>query len=110
MPRPFDATNTHNDHHLDTAGLSDRKYKAVAAVREAVARMEVVGWIDVEAQSYPPELPGWVIVYPQGRCVTPDAPEWLELRHLFETVATSALTAAGAPFEPRNVRCATMGQ
>jgi hypothetical protein len=42
MPRDFDATITLNDHHLDTAGLSDRKYKAVAAVREAVARWRVL--------------------------------------------------------------------
>jgi hypothetical protein len=98
MPHDFDATITLNDHHLDTAGLSDRKYKAVVAVREAVGRMEGAHWIDVDAESYPPDAPGWVIVYPRGRCVTPDTPEWWELRHLVETVATSALTVAGAPF------------
>jgi hypothetical protein len=43
MPYDFNATITLNDHQLDTAGLSDRKYKAVAAVREAVARMEGAG-------------------------------------------------------------------
>jgi hypothetical protein len=99
----FDATITFNDHHLDTAGLSDRKYKAVAAVQEAVAWMEGAGWIDVEAESYPPGGAGWVIVYPSGRRVTPDTLEWRELLHLVATVATSALTAsaltaAGAPF------------
>jgi hypothetical protein len=98
MPCNFDATITLNDRHLDTVGLSDRKYKAVAAVREAVARMEGASWIDVEAESYPPGAPGWVIVYPRGRSVTPDTLEWQKLRHLVETVVTSALTAAGAPF------------
>jgi hypothetical protein len=57
MPRDFEATITLNDHHLDTAGLSDRKCKAVAAVREAIARMEGAGWIDVEAESFPPGAP-----------------------------------------------------
>jgi hypothetical protein len=60
--------------------------------------MEGAGWIDVEAESYPPGAPGWVIVYPRGRCVTPDAPEWGDLRYLVETVATAALIAAGALF------------
>ena len=84
----FDATITLDDHHLDTAGLSDREAEATAAVREAVERMEGAGWIDVEAQSYPPELPGWVIVYPRGRCFTPDTPVWRALQHQVETVAT----------------------
>jgi hypothetical protein len=55
-------------------------------------------WIGVDAQSYPPELPRWVIVYPWGRCVTPDTPEWPDVLHRVETVVTAALVAAGAPF------------
>jgi len=98
MTREFDATITLNDHHLAAAGLSERKLKVVAAVREAVAQMKGAGWIDVEAESYPPGTAGWVIVYPRGRCDTPDAPEWRQLRHLVETVATASLIAAGAPF------------
>jgi hypothetical protein len=89
---------TLNDHHLEAAGLSGRKEQAVAAVREAVARIDGAGWIDVEAQSYPPGAAGWAIAYPRGRCVTPDTPGWRELRHRVETVATTALIAAGAPF------------
>src|SRR5208337_2744330 len=52
----FDATITLNDHHLATAGLSGPE--AAAAVRHAVEQMPGGGWIDVEAQPYPPELPG----------------------------------------------------
>jgi hypothetical protein len=97
MPCDFDATITINSHHLAAAGLSDRKYKGVAAVRGAVERMDGAHWIGVEAQSYLPELPGWVIVYPWGWCVMPDTPEW-GVRQRLEMVASSALTAAGAPF------------
>jgi hypothetical protein len=75
-PDAFDATITLNDHHLEAAGLSGCKAQAAAAVREAVERMDGAGWIDVEAQSYPPDAAGWVIVYPQGRCIAPDTPEW----------------------------------
>jgi hypothetical protein len=61
-------------HEAPAVTVSDRKHQAVAAVREAVERMDGAGWIDVEAQSYPPGASGWVIVYPQGRCTTPDTP------------------------------------
>jgi hypothetical protein len=94
----FDATITLNDHHLEAAGLSGCKAQAVEAVREAVARMDGAGWIDVKPQRYPAWAPGWVIVYPQGRCVTPDTPEWRELRHRVEAVASTALVAASEPF------------
>jgi hypothetical protein len=80
----FDATITLNDHHLEAAGLSGCKAQAIAAVREAVGRMEGAGSIDVEAESYPPGAAGWVIVYPRGRCVTPDTTGWRELRHRVE--------------------------
>jgi hypothetical protein len=110
MPCNFDATFTLNDHHLDAAELSDRKYKGVAAVREAVARMDGAHWIGVDAQSYPPDLPGWVIAYPRGWCVTPDTPEWCELRQRVESVVTVVLVPVETPFSPRNLRCATVGQ
>jgi len=90
----FDATITLNDHHSATAGLSGPE--AAAAVRHAVEQMPGAGWIDVEAQPYPPELPGWVIVYPQGRSVTPDTPAWHALRRDIEVMATAALVGAGA--------------
>jgi len=51
-----------------------------------------------EAESYPPGAAGWVIVYPWGRCVTPDTSGSRDLRHLVKTVATTALVAASAPF------------
>jgi hypothetical protein len=98
MPHDFDATITLNDHHHPAAGLTGRKAEAVAAVRGAVERMDGAHWIGVDAQSYPPELPGWVIVYPRGWCVTPDTPEWRDVLHRVETVVTAALVAAGAPF------------
>ena len=56
------------------------------------------GCIDVEAQCYPPRSAGWVIVYPPGRCITPDTPVWRELRQRVEAAATTTLAAAGAPF------------
>ncbi len=92
----FDATITLNDHHLVAAGLATPA--AVTAVREAVERMGGAGWIDVEAQTYPPGLPGWVIVYPQGHCIVPDAPAWCQLRRAVEEVAVAALVGAGKPF------------
>jgi hypothetical protein len=94
----FDAVITIGDHHLAPAGLAGRRSEAVAAVRTAVERMDGAGWIDVEAQSYPPELPDWVIVYPRGRSNIPDTPAWRELRRQVEAVAAAALVAAGAPF------------
>jgi hypothetical protein len=60
--------------------------------------MEGAGWIYVEAESDPPGAPGWVIVYPRGGASRPTRRSRGELRHLVETVVTSALTAAGAPF------------
>ncbi len=62
----FDATITLNDHRLGMAGMSDRRDEAVAAVRQAVERMDGAGWIDVEALDYPAHIPGWVILYPVG--------------------------------------------
>jgi hypothetical protein len=94
----FDAVITLNDHHLAKAGLTERRSEAVAVVRSAVERMDGAGWIDVEAQSYPPELPGWVILYRRGRGERPDTPAWRKLRHQVEQTATDALMAAGAPF------------
>jgi hypothetical protein len=66
-------------------------------MREAVERMDGAHWIGADAQSDPPELPGWVIVYPRGRCVTPDTPKWQELRQRLEMLASPAPAAAGAP-------------
>ena len=94
---PFDAVITLNDHQLDAAGLTGRAGEA-AAVRQAIERMDGAGWIDVEAQSYPPGLPGWVVVYPRGRCSTPQTPAWCERRRQVEAAATAALMVAGAPF------------
>jgi hypothetical protein len=92
----FDATITLNDHHLAKAGLTAHADAAVAAVRRAVETMDGAGWIGVAAQSYPPELPGWVILYPRGRGGTPDTPAWHELRCKVEAVVSAALLAAGA--------------
>ena len=97
-PDHFDAVITIGDHHLATAGLTGRSGEAAAAVREAVQRIDGAGWIDVEAQSYPPGLTGWVIVYPPGRSSTPHTREWCELRRQVEATATAALIVAGAPF------------
>jgi hypothetical protein len=55
---PFDAVITLNDHHLEAAGLAGRAAEAVAAVRQAVERIDGAGWIDVAAQYFPPQLPG----------------------------------------------------
>ena len=92
----FDAIITLNDGHLLTANMSDRPAEAVAVVRRAIEAIPGAGWIDVEAQTYPPSLPAWVIVYPLGRAATPDTPDWHETRRLVEAVAMSALVAAGA--------------
>jgi hypothetical protein len=94
----FDACITLNDHHLAAAALSGRKTEAVAAVRQAVEQMAGAGWIDVEAHSYPANLPGWIILYPRGRAAAPDTPAWRELRHTVEVVATAALIGAAVPF------------
>jgi hypothetical protein len=80
--------------------LSCRKDNAIAAVREAVERMDGAGWIGVAARRYPPGAAGWVIACPPGRCGTPGTPEWAELRQWVETVATNPLLAAGAPLQP----------
>ena len=98
MGLDFDATITLCDHHLAAAGLSDCKAEAVEAVRQAVDRMDGAGWIDVEAQSYPPHCQGWVIVYPRGHCITPHSPQGWELQHQVEAVAMAAMVAVGAPF------------
>jgi hypothetical protein len=90
----FDAVITLNDHHLEAAGLTKRKALAVAAVREAVGRMDGAHWIDVEAETFPAWASGWVILYPWGRSDRPDTPEWRKLLALVEGVATAA---AGAP-------------
>jgi hypothetical protein len=50
------------------------------------------------AESYPPELPGWVILRTPGRSDAPDTPAWRKLVHEVEEVATAALLVAGAPF------------
>jgi hypothetical protein len=94
----FDACITLNDHHLAAAGLTGRKGEAVKAVRDAVGRMDGADWVDVVAESYPPELPGWVILYSPGRSDWPDTAAWWELVQLVEDVATAAMVAAGAPF------------
>lgn len=60
--------------------------------------MDGAGWIDVEAFDFPPQCPGWVIVYPLGHCITPDTPYWRELQHEVEVVAMGAMVALGAPF------------
>jgi hypothetical protein len=51
-----DATITVTDDHLAAAGLSAEEADAVVAVRAAIDRMDGAGWIDVEAQSYPPGM------------------------------------------------------
>jgi hypothetical protein len=91
----FDATITLNDHHLATSGLSGPE--AVAAVRHAVECMDGAGWIDVEAQSYPATLPGWVILHPPGLFAAPDTSDWRDLQHTVEAMATAALAGAGTP-------------
>jgi len=92
----FDATITLKDQHLAAAGLTGRKAEAVEAVREAVERMDGAHWMGVDAQSYPPVLPGWVIVYPRGWCVTPDTPEYRELREGVEFRDAGDLAARGS--------------
>jgi hypothetical protein len=88
----FDATITLHDGHLAMAGLSGPE--AAAAVRRAVQGMEGAGWIDVEALSYPPHLPGWVVIFPAGRSGTPKELVWRDLLCQVEAVATAALAGA----------------
>ena len=94
----FDATITIGDHHLAATGLEGRRADAVAAVRAAVEQMDGAHWIDVEAQNYPPQCSGWLIVYPQGQCITPDSSAWRDLRHRVEQIATAVMIALGTPF------------
>jgi len=68
----FDTTIALSDRHLNARMLSDRKDQAVPAIRDNIERMDGAGWIDPEAQSYPPGTVGCVVVYPPGRCVTAD--------------------------------------
>jgi hypothetical protein len=89
----FDATITLNDHHLAIAGRSTPKADAVAAVRMAIEQMDGAGWIDVEAQPFPPELAGWVILYRPGRSDRPDTPAWRALSQRVEEGAVAALRA-----------------
>lgn len=91
MPK-FDATITLSDHHVAMSGLTGPAASTV--VREAVKRIAGAVSIDVEAQSYPPQLP-WVVLYKPGRSVLPDTPVWKELQQQVEAVATAALVGAG---------------
>jgi hypothetical protein len=93
---PFDATITLNDQHLEWSGLSAAA--AVAAVRQAVERMDGAGWIDVEAQSYPASLPGWVGLHPPASFAAPDTSDWQDLRKSIETIATAALKGIDTSF------------
>ncbi len=95
----FDATITIGAQRLETAGLANRCDEAAAAVRQAVERMDGANWIDVMATaiSIPRRYP-MSVVYPRGRCLTPDTEEWRELQRTVEAVAAAALVAAGAPF------------
>jgi hypothetical protein len=77
--------------------MSDRPADAVDAVRQAVQRITGAGWIDVEALSYPPAIPGWVILYEPGRGSAPDITEWRDLHREVEAMATAALVGAGKP-------------
>ena len=95
MPTSFDATITLNDHHLATVGLSARRAEAVVAVRKAVQDMDGAGWIDVEAQPFPPDLDCSVILYPSGRSDRFDTPAWQTLHQKVEQTALAALRAAG---------------
>ena len=78
--------------------MSSFEHQAIVAVRAAVERMDGAHWIGVDAQSYPPDLLGWVIAYPRGWCVTPDTPEWCELRQRVESAVTAVLVPVGTPF------------
>jgi hypothetical protein len=55
-------------------------------------------WIDIEVANFPPFCPGWVTVYPRGRCITPDTPAWHERRPQVEEVVKLALMAIAAQF------------
>jgi|HubBroStandDraft_1064217.scaffolds.fasta_scaffold89029_1 hypothetical protein len=99
----IDPVITLNDHHLAVAGLADRKAVAVAAVRDAVGRMEGAHWIDVEAETFPAWAPGWVILYPCGRSNRPDTPQKRELPGRVEAMATAAVVAAWVPFRPQSL-------
>jgi hypothetical protein len=95
----FDASITIGPHHLVAAGLEDRHRVALEAMRKAVRAIEGADWIDVAAQNYPPECPGWVTLYQAGHGgPTPDTQAWRELQKTVEAVALAALIAAGAPF------------
>jgi hypothetical protein len=74
--REFDTTISLGDHHLAAAAFAGRRSEEVVAVRTTVQRMDGPGWIDVEAFAYPSRCEGWVIVYPRGRCITPDTPHY----------------------------------
>jgi hypothetical protein len=57
------------------------------AVRHGVRAMEGADWIDVAAQNYPPECPGWVTLYQHGQGGdTPDTRAWRETRQTVEAV------------------------
>jgi hypothetical protein len=95
----FDATITISDCHLIAAGLCGRGTEAVAMVRQAIEGITGAGWIDVVASDFPPSLNhSWIVIYPRGRCITPETPLWTELRRRVEETARTALLVAGAPF------------
>jgi hypothetical protein len=87
----FDATITLNDHHIATACLTDRPAEDVVAVRRAVERMDGAGWINVEAQSFPSHILGWVTLYVAGHGVPPDTSEWRALQRTVQRMATTAV-------------------
>jgi hypothetical protein len=90
----FDATITLNVRRLAVAELSNRPTAAVAAVREAVERMEGARQIDVGVQAGAQQLE-WMAVYPPGGCTTPDTPAWRDRLRQVKSVVTAALKTAG---------------
>jgi hypothetical protein len=95
----FDASITIGPHHFIAGGLEGRHKVVLDAVRKAVRAIEGADWIDVAAQNYPPECPGWVTLYQAGHSgPTPDTPALRDLHKNVEAVALAAMVAAGAPF------------
>jgi hypothetical protein len=55
-------------------------------------------WVDVIAETYPPECQGWVLLRRRSRTDTPNTRAWREMQRTVEAVALAAMVAPGAPF------------
>jgi len=99
--RRFHVCITLGPHLLAAAGLEGRPDTAIEAVRLAVRRMDGANWVDIVAETYPPECPGWLILRRPHRSDTPDTRAWREMQQTVEAVALAAMFSVGSSISTR---------